>query len=59
MNKLWHEQNKMPPRATLDQRIRWHQEHQKYCACRKAPKSLQELIKEKTARYSGSRIGIP
>ncbi len=48
MNKLWHEQNKMPPKATLDQRIRWHKEHQKHCACRQAPKSLQKLIKEKS-----------
>jgi hypothetical protein len=47
MNKLWHEQNKMPPKATLDQRIHWHQEHQKHCACRQAPKSLQKPIKEK------------
>ena len=48
MNRLWHEQNKMPPKATLDQRIRWHQEHQKHCACRQAPKGLQKLIKEKS-----------
>jgi len=48
MNKLWHEQNKMPPKATLDRRIRWHQEHQKHCACRQAPKGLQKLIKEKS-----------
>jgi hypothetical protein len=38
MNKLWHEQNKMPPKATLEQRIQWHTEHQRHCACREAPK---------------------
>jgi hypothetical protein len=40
MNKLWHAQNKMPPRATLEQRIEWHKEHQIHCACREAPKNL-------------------
>ena len=45
MNKLWHEQNKMPPKATLDQRIHWHKEHQKHCACREAPKDILKKIK--------------
>ena len=45
MNKLWHEQNKMPPKATLDQRILWHKEHQKHCACRESPKELLKPIK--------------
>lgn len=48
MSKLWHEQNKMPPKATLEQRLKWHQEHQKRCACREIPKSLQKLLKGKS-----------
>jgi hypothetical protein len=47
MNKTWHENNKMPPKATLEQRIEWHREHQKHCACREAPPSLQKLLKPK------------
>jgi hypothetical protein len=47
MNKTWHEENKMPPKATLEQRIRWHEEHGKHCACRKAPPSLQKAIAER------------
>jgi hypothetical protein len=47
MNKLWHAQNKMPPKATLEQRIQWHREHQLHCACREAPKSLLPHIKPK------------
>jgi hypothetical protein len=47
MNKLWHEQNKMPPKATLEQRIQWHKEHRSHCACRQAPKSLLKPAKSK------------
>jgi hypothetical protein len=47
MNKQWHAENRMPPKATLEQRIRWHKEHQKHCACREVPKSLISYIKPK------------
>ena len=40
MNKQWHAENKMPTKATLEQRIQWHREHQLHCACREAPKSV-------------------
>ena len=40
MNKDWHSKNKMPPKATLEQRIEWHREHQ-------APKSLLPRMKQK------------
>jgi hypothetical protein len=42
MNKLWHEQNKLPKNATGTQRIKWHLEHQKRCGCRPIPKSLRK-----------------
>jgi len=45
MNKLWHSENKMPPKTTLAQRIQWHRDHQKHCACREIPKSLGRFIK--------------
>ena len=47
MNKEWHAKNTMPAKATLEQRIQWHREHQKQCACREIPKSLQSYIKPK------------
>jgi hypothetical protein len=47
MNKLWHTENKMQPKATLEQRIEWHREHQKQCACREVPKSLRPYLKPK------------
>jgi hypothetical protein len=47
MNKLWHAENRMPAKATLEQRIQWHKEHQEHCACREVPKSLLAYIKIK------------
>ena len=50
MNKLWHSLNKMPQKATLEQRIQWHREHQIHCACREAPKGL---LQSPNTRKSG------
>ena len=47
MNKIWHAANQMPLKATLEQRIDWHREHQRNCDCREAPKSLQPYLKPK------------
>jgi hypothetical protein len=47
MNKLWHQQNRMPAKATLEQRIAWHREHQQHCSCREAPKSLLAYLKKR------------
>jgi hypothetical protein len=56
MNKQWHEQNRMPAKATLEQRIEWHREHQQHCACREAPKNLQPYLKKKaTQGFPGCR----
>jgi hypothetical protein len=45
MNKQWHAENTMPRKATLEQSIQWHREHQLHCACREVPKKLQPSIK--------------
>jgi len=48
MNKDWHAKNPMPRNPTLEQRIQWHKEHLKHCACRKElPKSLASYFKPK------------
>ena len=44
VNAAWHKANPMPPKATLEQRIAWHLEHKKACACRKMPPKLQAEI---------------
>jgi hypothetical protein len=46
MNKAWHEKNRMPEKATLQERIRWHTEHGKHCECRPIPASLLAKMKE-------------
>lgn len=34
INAEWHEANRMPERATLDQRVQWHLAHLEACHCR-------------------------
>jgi hypothetical protein len=55
MNKTWHAENKMPPKATLEQRIQWHREHQMHCACREVPRSLLQASRrlKSESRYAG------
>jgi hypothetical protein len=44
MNKAWHAAHPMPPKATREQRVRWHAAHLRACACRPVPESLQEDV---------------
>ncbi len=46
INAEWHKKNRMPPKATLEQRIKWHLEHQKNCNCREIPAKLLAEIKK-------------
>jgi hypothetical protein len=47
LNAEWHLKNKMPEKATLDQRIEWHLAHFKNCKCREIPAKLLEEIKKR------------
>ncbi|MCX6818888.1 MAG: hypothetical protein NT129_02710 [Candidatus Aenigmarchaeota archaeon] len=47
INKAWHEKNKMPNNATLEQRVKWHIEHEKHCSCRPMPEKLKEDMKKR------------
>lgn len=47
LNKEWHLANPMPKNATLEQRIAWHIEHKKNCACRDIPEKLKLEIKKR------------
>ncbi len=47
LNKSWHDQHKMPAKASLEQRMRWHQEHQRNCACRPIPAKLLKTMKDR------------
>jgi hypothetical protein len=46
INAAWHRAHRMPPKATLDQRIAWHIEHARHCGCRPiAGKLREEMVK--------------
>jgi hypothetical protein len=47
INAEWHLKNKMPVKATLEQRIKWHMEHAKHCKCRPIPAKLLAEIKNR------------
>jgi len=47
LNKEWHLAHRMPSNATLDQRIAWHLEHAKHCACRPISDKLKAEIKKR------------
>jgi hypothetical protein len=47
VNADWHKTHRMPARATLDQRVKWHLAHRKACACRELPKTIVEELKRR------------
>lgn len=47
INADWHLQNKMPEKATIEERIKWHIEHAKNCKCRPIPEKLMTEIKKR------------
>jgi hypothetical protein len=44
MNKAWHAAHPMPPKATREQRIRWHAAHARPCACRLVPEGVHKDV---------------
>jgi len=47
INKEWHLKHAMPKNPSIDQRIKWHLEHQKNCSCRPIPEKLAEEMKKR------------
>jgi hypothetical protein len=47
VNKEWHLKHVMPKNPTVEQKIAWHVEHQKNCACREIPPKLAEEMKKR------------
>jgi hypothetical protein len=46
INKDWHLKNKMPKKPSLQQRVKWHEEHEKNCSCREMPKDIRKIIED-------------
>lgn len=47
INKERHLANKMPPKATLDQRVKRHAAHAIHCKCRPIPESIRKEIEKR------------
>lgn len=45
LDKAWHLKHCMPPNATFEQRMKWHLDHMKHCACRPIPAKLLEQMR--------------
>jgi hypothetical protein len=57
INAAWHKAHRMPPRATLDQRVEWHIEHLKACACRTdLPATIRSELRRRGIRLSSLRV---
>lgn len=52
LNREWHRDHRMPPRATREQRIKWHVAHAVACACRLIPDSIKVDV-EKLLKLRG------
>lgn len=48
LNAVWHTAHKMPKNPTVKERLFWHAEHMKNCACRKPNDKLLAQMKEVT-----------
>ncbi len=46
INKEWHRSNPMPPRASGEQRIKWHAAHAEACGCRSIPESIEPDVEK-------------
>lgn len=44
LNRAWHAAHRMPPRATLDQRVAWHLAHAAACDCRPLSPAMRAEI---------------
>jgi hypothetical protein len=56
INAAWHKAHRMPPRATLDQRVAWHLAHWKACACRTTlPASIVTELEKRGATLPARR----
>lgn len=56
INKTWHLNNRMPPRATLEQRIAWHLQHYQNCNCAPIPGRLLEEMHKRGISIPEKRL---
>jgi hypothetical protein len=44
INTQWHKKNRMIKNPKLEDRIKWHKEHVKFCSCREIPENLKKYL---------------
>jgi hypothetical protein len=44
LNAAWHEKHRMPKNPTTEQRLAWHEAHEKNCGCRPMPAKLRAMM---------------
>lgn len=47
LNKAWHRDHPMPPKASREQRIEWHAAHATACGCRAIPESIRPDVEKR------------
>jgi hypothetical protein len=55
INQAWHSKHRMPARATLEQRIRWHLAHARHCACREIPRTVLAALEQRGVKPPRAR----
>jgi hypothetical protein len=48
LNRIWHGKNRMPEKASLEERAEWHLRHAKNCGCREMPKSIKAYLEKRS-----------
>ena len=59
MNREWHDMHKMPEKATVNERIQWHMEHAKNCACRPIPEGLLAKMSVQEKQKAANKLSAP
>jgi hypothetical protein len=47
INKEWHLKNKMPKNPSLEERLKWHEEHARNCSCREMPLNIKSELERR------------
>lgn len=50
LNREWHLEHRMPPKATAVQRLDWHLEHASVCACRPLTEEYLQKLQQAVRR---------
>jgi len=58
VNDTWHREHPMPTRASLAQRVAWHQAHATHCGCRPIPPDIMIEI-DRLERSRGKKTYRP